>query len=224
MGGQNGNWGTVFSSQANVNNFVASLVDIVKRYKLDGVDIDIEYYGAPPRTVANMIIQLKTDLMALGGKKYVTASPECVCVFQSMGVPDADSGAGYYNYFVPIIDLADDYIDYYQPQAYNNYYEFPSGSLEYLQDVYLNWRNLQGMTPWGSKPIENFKGVKGEKILMGVLASTKAGGEAYLFKPEVLAQFKQWLSANKYPLGGFMMWDSNWDTLNNREISNACLK
>lgn len=129
VGGQNGNWGTVFSSQNNIDNFVKSLVDIVRRFKLDGVDIDIEYYGAPPKTVANMIIQLKTALTALGGKKLVTASPECVCVYQAMGVPDAETGGGYYNYFVPIINLADKYIDYYQPQAYNNWYEFPSGSL-----------------------------------------------------------------------------------------------
>jgi len=75
VGGQNGNWGTVFASSNSIDNFVKSLVDIVRRFKLDGVDIDIEYYGAPPKTVANMIIQLKTALNALGGKKLVTASP-----------------------------------------------------------------------------------------------------------------------------------------------------
>lgn len=72
------------------------------------------------------------------------------------------------------------------------------------------------MTPWGSKPLENFIGVAGEKILMGILASKNAGGESYLFKPEVLAKFKLWLEEKKYPLGGFMMWDSHWDDLNGR--------
>ena len=146
----------------------------------------------------------------------LTASPECVCVYQGMGVPDPDHGAGYYNYFVPIINIADKYIDYYQPQAYNNWYEFPSGSLEYLQDVYLNWRNLQGLTPWGSKPIPNFSGVSGDKLLMGILASTKAGGASYLYSPEVIGKFKAWLLEKKYPMGGWMMWDSHWDQLNNR--------
>ena len=89
---------------------------------MDGVDLDIESYNAAPRIVANTFIQLKTALTALGGKKLVTASPECVCVYQAMAVPDPDHGAGYYNYFVPIIELADKYIDYYQPQAYNNWY------------------------------------------------------------------------------------------------------
>lgn len=161
VGGQNGNWGNVFASNASITNFVNSLTDIVKRFKLDGVDLDIESFNAPPRTVANAIIQLKTSLNALGGKKLLVVSPECVVVYQAMGVPDPDTGSGYYNYFVPIINIADDYIDLYQPQAYNDWYEFPSGSLEYLQDIYLNWRNFQGMTPWGSSPIPNFKGVAG---------------------------------------------------------------
>jgi len=69
-----------------------------------------------------MIIELKKKLIALGGTKIVTVAPECVTVYQAMGVPNADTGAGYYNYFVPIINIADDYIDYYQPQAYNNWY------------------------------------------------------------------------------------------------------
>ena len=224
VGGQNGNWGYVFASKQNIDNFVNSLVDIVKRFKLDGVDLDIENYNTPPRTVANTIIQLKTALLELGGKKLLTASHECVCVYQPMAVPDPDSGAGYYNYFVPIINLADKYIDYYQPQAYNNWYEFPNGSVEFLQDVYLNWRNFQGMTPWGSKPLPNFSGIAPEKFLMGILASRKAGGPDYYYTPEVIAKFKEWLKQKGYTIGGFMMWDSHWDTENGRECSNACLK
>jgi len=58
---------------------------------------------------------------------------------------------------------------------------------------------------------------------MGLLASTSAGGSAYYVTPDVLASFKAWLDSNAYPLAGFMMWDSNWDALNNNTISNACL-
>lgn len=50
-------------------------------------------------------------------------SPECVTILQEvLAIPDADTGSGYYNYFVNIIKIADAYIDYYQPQAYNNWY------------------------------------------------------------------------------------------------------
>jgi hypothetical protein len=88
--------------------------------------------------------------------------------------------------------MADHAIDFYQPQAYNNWYEEPAGSLAYLQDVYLNWRNLKGLNGW-STPIANFSGVAGEKLLMGVLASTNAGGSSYYYTPAVISQFQSWI-------------------------------
>ena len=76
IGGQNGNWANVFASNASATNFVNAAVDIVKRFNLDGVDIDIEYYGAAPRVVANMLCSLRSALDALGtGKKIITVSP-----------------------------------------------------------------------------------------------------------------------------------------------------
>jgi len=60
VGGQNGNWATVFASEANTDRFIGSLLNHVRNYGVDGVDLDIESYLAPPRAVANMIIQLKT--------------------------------------------------------------------------------------------------------------------------------------------------------------------
>ncbi len=95
------------------------------------------------------------------GNKLLIVSPEDVTVYQATSVPSADTGGQAFNYFVPIINLADDYIDYYQPQAYNNWYGgLPGGSLAYLQEVYLHWRNLKGNVAWSS-PLPNFKGVKG---------------------------------------------------------------
>ena len=41
VGGQNGNWQNVFASSASIDNFIASLVDLVDRFNLDGVDLDI---------------------------------------------------------------------------------------------------------------------------------------------------------------------------------------
>lgn len=218
VGGQNGNWPNVFASATNTANFIAALKGIVDKYGLDGVDLDIENYLATPRTVANMIINLRA---ALGTSKLIIVSPEDVTVFQEFGVPDPDAATGYYNYFVPIITLADHAIDFYQPQCYNNYFHKTPGTVEYLQDVYLNWRNFQGLVSWG-KPIANFSGVAGEKLLMGVLASTVAGGSNYYADDTVIKAFRDWLAANNYPLRGFMMWDSHWDELNNNIVSNAC--
>ena len=41
VGGQNGNWGFIFQSQQNTNNFVESIKSIISKWNLDGVDIDI---------------------------------------------------------------------------------------------------------------------------------------------------------------------------------------
>ena len=117
-------------------------------------------------------------------------SPEDVAVYQGSVVPSPDTPGQPFNYFVPIINLADSSIDYYQPQAYNNWYDgFPGGSLEYYEDVYLNWRNLQGLSKW-TKPLPNFAGVEGKKLLIGLLASTSAGGAAYYGQPATISAFK----------------------------------
>ena len=203
-----------------MKNFVASIKGIIEKWDLDGVDIDIESYLMTPRAVANMIIKMRE---AIGTQKMIIVSPECVTVYQGVQDYGPDTPGQAFNYFVNIIRLADDAIDLYQPQAYNNWYDFPGGTLNYIKDVYLNWRNYKGMMDW-MKPLENFKGVAGNKLMMGVLASTSAGGAAYYYQPAVIDQFKAWLADNKYELRGFMMWDSHWDKLNENAISNEVVK
>jgi chitinase len=179
--------------------------------------LDIEDYKTAPRIVADMIIRLKKRI----GSKLLIVSPENVAIYQATSIPSADVGGQAFNYFVPIINLADAYIDLYQPQVYNNWFGgLPGGSLAYMQETYLHWRNLQGTMAW-SGPIPNFKGVDGNKLVMGVLASTSAGGSQFYAPPHVIREFKSWIKQNNYPLKGFMMWDSNWDILNGMVISNA---
>lgn len=69
--------------------------------------------------------------------------------------------------------------------------------------------------------MENFSGVSGKKLLIGLLASTQAGGANYYGRPETIQAFIQFIEGQKYPLAGFMMWDSHWDQLNNNAISKA---
>ena len=144
-----------------------------------------------------------------------------MAVYQGSPVPDPSRGGNPFNYFVPIIKAAGNSIDYYQPQAYNNWYDgLPGGSLDYLKDVYLNWRNLQGLSPWAG-PLPDFSGVPANKLLMGILASDRAGGAAYYAQPGVISSFKSFLQSNNYPMYGFMVWDSHWDSVNGRQISNV---
>lgn len=121
--------------------------------------------------MANAIISLR-NLLNQMGRKYISVSPDCVAVYQGAAVPDADKGGQPFNYMVPIIQLADTSIDFYQPKAYSNWYDgYLPNTLEYLQDVYLNWRNQQGLCK-GCLPIPNFKGVAASKIALGIVAST----------------------------------------------------
>lgn len=41
VGGQNGNWAYVFASDDSISRFTDSLVKLVKKFKLDGVDLDV---------------------------------------------------------------------------------------------------------------------------------------------------------------------------------------
>ncbi len=218
VGGQNGYWDTIFGSDNNINNFIKTVSTALTQFNLDGVDLDIEAYTATPRTVANTIMRLKSNI----GTKLLIVSPECVTVYEGTPVPSPDVGGQPWNYFVPIIQLVDKFIDFYQPQAYNNWYGgLPGGSVAYLKEVYLNWRNLPSSIPW-TNPIPGFSGVDGNKLLLGVLASSSAGGAAYYAPPTVIGEVRGWLKANNYPLKGFMIWDSNWDKKNNFQISDIC--
>ena len=182
VGGQNGYWQHVFESANNRKNFISSFVNYVNRFSLDGVDLAMLYYLATPRVVAQTIIDLKAELSKLG-KKILTVSPEDMTIYQGVPVPDPDAPGYPYNYFVPVINLADHAIDYYQPQAYNNaYHGIEAGSLQYFQDVYLNWRNLQGIPSW-TRPLPNFAGVSENKLLLGIMASPTAAETAYYPTP-----------------------------------------
>ena len=149
VGGQNGNWAYIFASPTNIKNFITAIKNIITKWQLDGVDLDIEMYQMTPRAVANMIIDMRK---AIGTDKLLIVSPECVTVYQGIADYGPDTPGQAWNYFVNIIRLADDAIDLYQPQAYNNWYDFPGGSLNFLKHVYLNWRNYKGLMDW-MKPI-----------------------------------------------------------------------
>ena len=71
IGGQNGHWDVVFHSNSSISNFVDSVNGYLTKFNLDGVDLDIESYQFPPRTVANMIISLKKAI----GSKLLIVSP-----------------------------------------------------------------------------------------------------------------------------------------------------
>lgn len=53
-----------------------------------------------------MIIKLKQKLNQIG-RKILIVSPEDVAIYQGSPVPSPDAGGQPFNYFVPIVQLAD---------------------------------------------------------------------------------------------------------------------
>lgn len=41
VGGQNGNWGYIFASEQSIDAFIKSIVSILNKYNLDGIDLDL---------------------------------------------------------------------------------------------------------------------------------------------------------------------------------------
>ena len=77
-------------------------------------------------------------------------------------------------------------IIWYGGNGYN-----PSGaSADYIVNGYVNWMNqVVGMFPttWVTTTIPNFSGVPANKLVIGVLASTSAGGAASYATPDMIA-------------------------------------
>ncbi len=216
VGGQNGHWDSIFE---HPQNFVNSVANIIKKYDIDGVDLDIEGYAAAPQTVSLTINTLRN---AIGANKQIIISPEVVGVYQSAPVPSATTGGNAWNYFIPILNASINQIDYVQPQEYNNWYDTSTMSATYLMNGYLQWNNQNGLYGTNAFNPSIYVGVPANKLIMGVLASTTAGGAAFYASPEMLTSAITTLKS-KYntEVGGVMMWDSHWDTLNGRVISNA---
>jgi len=51
VGGQNGVWDYIFVADQNEVNFIKAVVDVIAKYNLDGIDLDIEDYKTPPAKV-----------------------------------------------------------------------------------------------------------------------------------------------------------------------------
>jgi chitinase len=167
VGGERGRWTPIF---ANAHNFIDSIAGIIEKYNLDGVDLDIEGYSTPPAIVVQTIRMLRERL---GRTRLIVVSPENVTVFPApqIAVPDAHTGSGAWNYFVPILRACIDDIDLVQPQFYNNYYinYGHAGDAQWIVDNYLGWTN---QLPY---QIANFDGVPKHKLVIGIPVARSCG-------------------------------------------------
>lgn len=228
VGGPNNNWNNAFSSESNRQNFLNSLASLATDVNstFDGVDLDIEaYFATSPRMIANTIKDLRTLFKKLYKiKRFITLTSDCIGVYQGAPVPSPDdTKIQAFNFIVPIIQLADDVIDFYNLKAYSNWYDgYNHTSVEYIQDIYLNWRNLPGMCQ-GCRPIPDFKGVSETKLFIGLLASPDARTASEYGGPNLVKNTKAWLSKQGYKLAGFHLWNSYFDQANGYQVSTAII-
>lgn len=117
--GQNNSWAYIFSSQAHTDNFVQSVSGLLQKYNFDGIDLNIESYEFGASKVVNMIISLRKAL----GTKIIGLTGKAVSVYQGAPVPNPDFGGISENYFVYIMKMTDQYIDYYQAKAFDSWFD-----------------------------------------------------------------------------------------------------
>lgn len=67
------------------------------------------------------------------------------------------------------------------------------------------------MNQYPDYKIPGFSGVPASKLVMGLLASTSAGGASYYAAPSVVKSAVSTLSSKGISIGGIMFWDSHWD-------------
>lgn len=229
VGGQNGRWTPVCKDNTSETNFINSLSNTISKYNLDGVDLDLEadVYQCTPQSIINLINNLKSKISS----KQLIVSPELVAIDPDPSVvsqlPKNLTTPISWNMMVPVYTFAGQSIDYVQPQIYNNGYVGGAkpGTAQFLEDAYLGWMNksVAGLPTINySLNGKTFNGIPASKLIMGVIASPQAGNSQYYAAPSELSNAIQDLGTkDSTSIGGVMMWDSHWDSLNGNKISST---
>ena len=206
----------------NVKQFESNTLAIMKNYKFNGIDIDLE--GGPARDQNNAkyipeaLKYLKTEL---GPSFIITAAPE---------FPNLRTGSSIY----PILlkSLGND-LTYLQPQIYNqggdginvsSSDQTKFGVPSYLrgndadfhaQFLYLIMKYLSTADP--SDPNFAVK-VDPAKLLIGLPATKSAASTGYT-EPAVVQQAYKFFQQQKLNISGLMTWAVNYDHINNWQFA-----
>lgn len=209
------------SNAAVVDKFIATVIEIIKEYGFDGIDIDIESgllagsnISEVSFTQASLIRIMTTVTDAFGPDFMLTMAPETVYVTGgTLGF------GGPWGAYLPIIEAVKDRIDWVQMQYYNNDYfgadgtSYAPGSVEGA--VAQTFAMIEGFNTYGGG---QFSGLRPDQVVIGLPAITGAGN-GYIPPSGVQSVFNQVIT--KYPnLRGLMTWSINWDCSNGYEYAN----
>jgi hypothetical protein len=153
-GGGVGDFGNLFASSQSYTTFYGLLKNMLQKYNLDGLDLDIEESASSVNTqnVSRLVSDLRRDFQGRDGGFLVTSAP----------VAAALTGQGSMSPNVNYNQLIDQF-DFYNLQFYNGWGHLnPAGAQPHYDDV-VNKCGLAHVP----------------KLVAGVLTNPSDGGEGY---------------------------------------------
>lgn len=168
-----------------------SIAAFVKKYNLDGVDLDFEdtqaFMGKATYNGVDLLVNLTKALREeLPSPQYlITHAPQ---------PPYLEVGNGMDGY-VTIMEEAGDQIDWLNVQFYNNH-PWSANPSEIIK-AYHTYSQLKGMTP--------------EKLMVGLPVTTHDAGSGYLPVDQIVTDIIQPIQQDGV-LGGMMNWQFSSDT------------
>ncbi|MCP3805469.1 glycoside hydrolase family 18 protein [Allokutzneria sp. A3M-2-11 16] len=203
IGGEKGN--VDLSSSANVANFVSSMEALIRRFGVDGLDIDLEH-GMHVDNVAAASRQLQ---QRIGSGFVLTMAPQTI---------DTQPGGRYLQLLAKIKDIT--------TVVHTQYYN--SGSMNGCDGKVYSQGGVDFITAQACILLET---LRADQVALGVPASPSGAGSGYvdpgvvnnalscLAKGTGCGSFKP---SKTYPdLRGAMTWSINWDKSSGDRFSNT---
>ena len=204
VGGANGR--IVIDSEKASDKFASSLIEIIKEYGFEGVDIDLE--GSAVSGTEYIASGLRKAHDEFGDDFIITMAPETYYMHKAEGLMGA-----YYRLATKIKDI----LTICYPQFYN-----AGGDIGY-NDFNARYPSQSFITSLATMYIEN--GLRPDQMAIGVPAAASAGGTGYISTDalkEVINSlvYKKELDGFTPPreyktLRGVMTWSINWDGTQN---------
>ena len=224
------------NSDAERDQFVASMMAIITTYGFDGIDIDLEgssvsttggTIAAPIDAPLTRLIDAITTIMAdyraqFNAKLFLTMAPETAFVQGGQG-----AFGGIWGAYLPIIDALRDSLDILQVQLYNSGSMYGIDGGIYTQgtaDFIISQTEavIQGFSTGGG----SFAGLQPEHVAVALPACASAAGGGHTDTATVRAAMEYLLGEGPQPgsyalvqpggypdLRGMMTWSINWDAV-----------
>lgn len=243
IGGQNGR--LHLDTKEKEDAFVNSMVDIIKTYGFDGMDLDLEGGAVSldagdtdlnnPTTpkVVHLINGTKRIREEVGGNFILTMAPEVTYVQGGL-----ISYAGPWGAYLPVINGLRDELTLLHVQHYNHGSQEALDGNTYMQgtadfEVAMAEMMITGFY-LGRGTTNYFEGLPAEKVAIGLPSSTKAAGSGYISEEEGIKALNYLINGQdfggKYKLQnkegykkfrGVMTWSTNWDETTGFKFSKA---